>query len=768
MRHSLPLSRFAPVLLLSAGLAGPLAAQGLEEVIVTAQKRQETLQEAPISLSVLDASALETARVSDLSDIEGLVPNLEITPFPNSKSTLVLFIRGIGNNESQITQDPAVGVYIDGIYMGRSVGLASDVAGLERIEVLRGPQGTLYGRNTTGGAINLISTKPAGEFGFEQTVGVGNFGSFQSRSLLDTGETAGGLSARISVLIGEQGGWVDNTTRRSRSEAPGQGGEDFGFEEKVAARVALRWQASDDVVLDYSYDNSSVEGPQMYYQIVGFNEDVFQAAFAGAITDTAVRRGVGDAYNAAVQTDLASAGGWTGAANRVPNSESNVDGHGLTVTWERDFGELKYLLGVRSLDETLTQDYSGDSGLPTFHVRNVSIEQEQMSHELQLVASALDDRLDYVAGLYYFAEDGFEDELTGVSSATVSHSSAVENRRVRMDNTALAVYGQATWHFTDRLSLTVGARYTQDERDASKDFRPARNDVMADPSFAGVTLSGEESFSNFNPSLVLNVQWNDELSTYFKYVTAYKSGGFNLRGDQEDFSTPYTEENVTTLEAGLKSEWLDRRLRINAAVFSNAFDDLQIQQVPDVTRLSQTRVLNAAEASISGFELDLTYQPIEALRIGFSYGYLDTKFDSFVDNFYDPTFSGTVTPTDVSSQAKLTYAPESSYNLDLKWRIGQYGPMTLSAAMNYNYRDEHYGGAYNADLEGFLIRDYGLLNASVNLDGIQLGTGELAVSLWGKNIADEEYHAHTVTFGFIRTAAFGAPATMGLDLSYRY
>jgi iron complex outermembrane receptor protein len=751
----------AMVLAISAAVAGMAThafAQDnglvLEEVIVTAEKRSESLQDTPISISAFDAGMIDDLGVSDLSDLNGLAPNFSITPFPNSRSALVLFMRGVGNNENQITQDPAVGVYMDGVYIGRSAGLASDVADLERIEVLRGPQGTLYGRNTTGGAINMITAKPRGEFGFQQTVSAGNYDMWKSVTKIDTDKLGDAVAAKFTYLTGERGGWIENTGE----------GDDFSSEEKDAGRIALRWDAAEKVTVDYSYDFSNIEGVQNYYQITQFNGPLYDQILQGnGVTDPGTRAYIISQYQNATSDSRKSKGAWEEPANP---SETEISGHSLTISWDAGIGTFKSITAYRELDEEIDQDYSGGSGIPTFHARS-EVEHEQFSQEFQLIGDAMSNRLHYVAGVYYYKESGEETEFTAVDPSSfndgptgVYDAVVFEQRNMDMDNSAVAVYGQATLDFNDMLSLTLGARYTQDKRDAEKYFGPTAVDV--DPP---VTLSDSETFSNFNPSATFDVKVSDDLNLYAKVVSAYKSGGYNLRSGRDNFEPPFDEENMISYEMGLKSELFDRRIRLNAATFVSKYDDMQVQQIPEVTRPSQTVVVNAGEATIDGFELDVTARIAEGLTGILGYGYTHAVFDEVKDEIAtSPTFG-----QDLSSQYVMPYAPMHTYNATLDYVFPSIGVGTLRGMLNYSWVDEQYGTAYNGDLEGFKLDDRGLLNARLALEEIGVGPdGSLATSLWVRNWENTEYYAHAVSFGYERTATYGEPRTYGIDITYNY
>ena len=234
------------------------AAQGLEEVIVTAERRETSLQDTPISVLAFSTDSLEKLGVDDLGDIQHSVPNLYMRQFPNSQASLRTYMRGVGNNDVGMSTDPSVGVYIDGVYVARSIGLGSEVASLERIEVLRGPQGSLYGRNTIGGAINMITAKPKGEFGFKGSLSAGDRSYTRARLEVDT-PRVGGVAAKFSLLKSKKDGWVTN-----------QGsGPNFGDNDSLGGRIALNWQPADCVNVDYAYDQSDVDSGTIYYQNIG-------------------------------------------------------------------------------------------------------------------------------------------------------------------------------------------------------------------------------------------------------------------------------------------------------------------------------------------------------------------------------------------------------------------------------------------------------------------------------------------------------------------
>lgn len=756
LRHSCGYAVAGVVLLTTqAAIAQDQRSTQLEEIVVTAQKRAASLQDTPISLAAFGSDQLERFGIEDLGDMTAHVPNVDITPFPNSRSSLVIFMRGVGNNDSQSTQDPAVGVYLDGVYIGRSVGLTSDIADLERIEVLRGPQGTLYGRNTTGGAINMITAKPGEEQQTRITLGGGNEGQQSLRALFDSGRM-GPVSARLSYYTSEQDGWVNNIN----------GDNDFSAEDKEAARLALRWDISDTFSIDYAYDQSEIVGPQAFYQVLNINEEAADnsAAAQQALEDliNSGNAGPGDAEalagTAFVNTVLIPQFRERASESRLDNgewsipvrdSETDISGHSITASWDSPLGTLKYIGAYRELDEEIFIDYG--AGVEDWFDVHVEIDHEQTSHELQWLGD-INANMNFVAGLYYFEEDGFEHEDDRAGGAEV------ENRDIISHNEAIAVYGQLNWQTTEALELILGARYTEDKREAFKDSINFENGPQ----------SGSDSWSNFNPGVTANYQWTDaddayQLSSYAKIVTGYKSGGYNVRSTEEGFQPPFDEEQMISYELGWKSTFWNQRLRFNGAIFRAEYDDMQIQQIINNQQIFLTDVFNAGQAEINGFEFDVSVVPLTGLSINIAYGYTNAEFIEVIDNSPNsPTFG-----QDVADTYTMPYAPEHTWNVGIDYEFAPLSFGILRASLNYNWRDERFGTASNPDMEGFKLEDYGLLDARLSLSEVTLGESEWQLALWGKNLLDEEYLVHKISQNFFRSGYFGEPRTVGLELSMR-
>ncbi|MBA6412227.1 TonB-dependent receptor [Parahaliea sp. F7430] len=737
-----------PLAILSA-IAGSAQAQ-IEEVVVTAQKRSENLQETPIAISALTSNDMEKRGILDYDDIVKSMPTLSQTPYPSS-DLLILYMRGQGvSDPMQVTSDGSVGLYIDGLYISRPQGALFDLAGLERVEVLRGPQGTLYGRNTTGGAVNLITAKPTGEFGFKQSLSFGSRDYFRSLTTVDLPEV-GDVAAKLTVMKRNQDGYVKNS-----------GGADYGLNDQLGGRLALRWDASDDLTVDYSMETGTLESTPVYYQ----STDDLSFLYPGYI-------------NASKPT------GKTYRPIDLKRTESDFEGHGLTLTWEAsDSLTIKSLTGYRELNFDAYQNYAEAFFVPAHSYDQV--ENRQFSQELQFIGD-IGNELEYIVGLYYFKEtsDHYQNYVTDLRP--VGDILVDKDRDVTSTAKSQAIYSQVTWTppvLDNRLELTLGGRYTEDERDASRDFL-----VNGYP--LEINARNDQSFYRFDPSFTANFIWNDELSTYAKVSTGYKAGGSSEGSAPGNFVQTFDPEEVTTYELGLKSEWWDRRLRVNTALFYSEFTDMQLAFVSDPYDQSVIQSYNAGEATVKGAELSVILMPTPDLMFQFDYAYLDPEFDKVITSagsIFDPAMNP-LSPYQVGDNIKdlfvLPYAPQDSLSLTADYSFWRTGSMEANATLNYTFQSKVYDSAPagpGVPNRHFYSRpSYGLLDARIGFV-FDLPRGNTAtVALWGRNVLDKEYRMQVTgsggaavptplgPAGFTSAAeTWAEPATYGIDLIYEY
>ncbi len=712
----------------------------LEEVVVTAQKREESLQDAPISISAFSQEALTQQGISSIDDLQGKVPSLNMTPFPTQNTSLRLFIRGVGASDIQVTQDPAVGVYIDQVYIGRSTGLALELADLAQIEVLRGPQGTLFGRNSIGGAINMTTIKPeTGELAFKQELGVGNRDLFRSKTSANIPITDT-LALRAVYLFKEKDGFVDN-------KGPG---EDFMDGQDKGGKLDFLWEPNEDWSVRYAFDFSDSE----------FVSPVFQAIKGGPLSEL-------------LEIPVSSSRlGNMATKDRMRAAETTIEGHALTISynWEnttfksitayRDF-EFKEFTNLESGSTSPLLVLNSNAGIAAIGHPG-TLKQNQLSQELQIFGK-LTDSFDYVAGLYYFHEEA--DEASAQGSA-VFIPQPLQVNFFDIDNKAYAAYAQSNWTpdiLDSRFTLTTGIRYTIDKRVAARDF-------TLDPDPTGVSFSAkpDNDFDNLGYTLVGNFAITEDMNTYLKLATGYKSGGYNIRASNEaSYVKGFNEEELTSWELGLKSELWDRRLRLNAAAYFSDYQDIQLNfsDASTPADVRDTIVINAGEGEIKGFELDFTALLSEGLTATFSYAYQDAKFTKVVDPD-DPTVS--------EKDFVFSNAPENQYSLGLNYSYPLNNGV-INASLNYNWVDERFD-TQKADeaVSGMsVIGSYGLWGGYLDISNIETRLGQFTVSLWGRNLGDEEYYTSAPvilqTIGaYEKIVTWGEPRTYGVDLIYNF
>ena len=688
----------------------------LEEIIVTAQKRQQSLQETPIAISVISVEQLQRQGISNLGSlISGQIPFLQITPYGSTPSNLAIGIRGNApRDSSEVTREASVGVYLDGVYMARSQGLDMELVDLQRIEVLRGPQGSLFGRNAVGGAVSLISKKPSGQFGFNQTLTVGRFDELRSVTRINFDQFSA-VKTKLDFIHAERDGWVNNT-------APGQ--SDYTEYKKDGGRFSLNWQANKQLMVDYSYDQSEVETAQNYYQLYIDRIGIFGEE----------RKRLTESRQPA-----------------TPLSPTIIEqkGHALTLTWQQsDALTLKSITAYRNLKEDSDNNYNGALYYNGFAETSV-LDQDQHSQELQLIGTTT--QIEWVAGLYYLKEEVDKTLINkftldifgnfGPPLSAISPPITLTPRVVNAEAESQAVYGQLTWALSEQLDLTLGTRYTEDTRFATR--------------FETALQVSDQKSDHIDSKVTLNYHWSDNLATYMQWSTAYKAGGVNTRSAS---FTPFTEEEAKTVEIGLKSEFWQQRGRLNLALFSSDYSDLQLD-FTDPFALGVVETINISKpVDVKGLELELTVSPIASLVMGLSYTYLDSHMPLQASPFDS-------SPT----QFFVSLAPKHAGAMTLDYQFTPTDFGVLIAHLDLTSTD-HFSFAPFGEQR---LDAYTLINGRVTLADINLGnrSGALRASLWGKNLTDEEYIIDAFAVGDPAVTianAYGDPRTLGIEFVYDF
>lgn len=742
----------------------------LEEVVVTARKREEKLQETPVSITAFTAVQLEQPGFSDLTDIGRSAPN--VTFISGSGSTggsanAQVFIRGVGQTDFLFSSDPGVGIYVDDVFFARSTGAVLDIVDLERVEVLRGPQGTLFGKNTVGGAINIVSKRPADELGGDLELTGGSRSRLDARGSLDVPLVPGVLHSRLTAAVKRQDGYVRRVL---------QGGARQGNADRYAARLQLEWLPGRDWDVRATADLSRRNEESIASELIAVNP------FApGALMWNMLVAPVLGAGAAADATHLSSP--WTNHSTGL--NYSDFDTWGVSLVAAKAVSphfSVKSITAYREQDSQFAAD-SDHSPLRFTETSNDN-RHEQFSQELQLNGSG--QRLNWVAGLFYMRENGtdvFDNDLApglwgaleslpapliplapgvpcppppGVLLPCVGGRGNPLNVMLDFDATlysdiridSYAVYAQGTYELTERLGLTLGGRYTHEKKDFTNSLVRNGSGVVSVPP---TTVS--RSWEAFTPKVGLELRWTPEVMAYLSAARGFKSGGFNGRAQSPLEIDAFDPEYLWSYEAGVKSEWLDRRLVLNAALFHNRYSDIQLTSLRPAAGLLAVVTENAGEADVSGFEMELVAQPAEGFVLRGGLGYLDAEYTSL-----NPLAT-------VTLDTHFVNTPEWSANAagEYTFRTGEGGALTLGA--DVTWRSKYYSETTN--LEALAQDDVAVAGAFLRYRSAQ---ERWEVTLFGTNLGDERYVANgfnaLTSFGSA-SATFAPPREWGLTLRVR-
>jgi iron complex outermembrane receptor protein len=787
----------------------PVFAQAgaLEEVVVTAQRRETLLQDTPIAVTAFSAEKIADLGVYDVTDLGGYVPNTNIQKQPSSNSNMSIYIRGVGSGETSLMVDPKTSFYLDGVYMSKTVGAVFDIVDLQAVEVLRGPQGTLFGRNSTGGAVNVTTVKPSGELGGRLEASLGNDGYRRLAGSIDLPKFADLLSVKLSAAKMEYDGWATN-------DFPGAE-PDLASEDNTSFRVAFRFEPMDGLTIDYAYDDTDNEGVPTPFQISKVKDSLFDGFTRSDVPFTTLGGPLYQQMAATVGNPKDRRENYTLDASTEEWLE--VQGHNLTVAWELDPVTVKYIYANRETESGYgSTDLDGGAHVapdlfygggqpvpfPGFHAGIPEGWIDLETHELQFIGDAMDDRLQYTLGFYYYEEEVYQDnpqtfglpiqfllgsaldqayfdagfcqQIPGVGPFCQGSQrlplpfpfpGADPNMNGFVDfiygqkTESTAAYGQFTYSLTNDLDLTAGIRYTEDERDAF-----LFNESLGHSSFDD-RLFNDDKWDNISYLLTLNYALTQDARLYFTHSTGFNSGGFNSRASTlTAWEEAVDEETIDAFEVGLKSDWWDRRLRVNAAAFYNNYKDMQLAVFEAGSGGASSRIVNAGEATYMGLELEVIALLTEGLTAEFSYGYMDSEFDEY--NARNPA---TNQIEDISDITTVTRAPENTASLGLQYTFQPTDLGALSARVDFAYTD---GYTFHPFLNTFDSADSRtLVNARLTLDDLSIGNdSSLRLSAWVKNLTDEEYREWGIDFGSLGFAGntYGRPRTFGIDAVYNF
>jgi iron complex outermembrane receptor protein len=707
---------------------------GVADIVVTAQKREENLQDTPISMVALSSETLEEKGIGSLSDLfTGAIPSIRIAPFVGRVSAVSIGMRGlVPVDATQVSRDPTVGIYIDSVYLGRVSGLGMELADIERIEVLRGPQGTLFGRNTIGGAISVVSKKPTGEASLDVKAGIGNYRGRSFAAHVNLPEAAG-ISVKVDGVFEGRGGLVQNPLRSAL---------DYGEVKRYGFKISALWRPIDNVSLLYAYDLSRDKSTGYYHYITASSQ-------SPAVTPSFIT----------LDTGRVKTGRFGFPVLRNPQE---AKGHSLTAEWDvSDALTIRSISAWRNLDSTQldTDEGSNTTWGPNRRFARLSyanVKQNQFSQEVQLVGNV--GELKFVVGAYYFEEEGQDEAivyslgtlnstLTGVNffpaPSPDGGAARLPDRAALVDVKSKALFGQATWspEALRGLHITAGARYTDDHKDGRLLF------------IAGVNpnLSFVFDSSRVDPMATIAYDFSEDINAYVKWSRAYRAGGANTRSS---ILRTFGEEELTAWEAGVKADLLDRKLRVNVAAYMSRLSDQQVDFL-NPAFISNTETVNAPEKrKIKGIEADITLVPVRGLSLSANYVYTDAP-PTPVRNIF----------TGIIEQTSSAFTPKhaASFSADYVFPAFSFGQLRayvgLDTAGNYIPN-----GTVDVKADKAL-----LLNGRLTLADIDLGVGELEVALWGKNLTNATYNLFDFRIPGRTTATlYNEPRTYGLEARVKF
>lgn len=716
----------------------------LEEIVVTAQKREQNMQDTPISMAAFSAEALKKQGIDDIEDAAQYIPNVMAVRSPGGNTGATIGIRGSVTINPAITWEPTVGMYVDGVFVAKNMGGLFDVAELERVEVLRGPQGTLYGKNTIGGAINLVSRKPGEEFGGTLRAKVGNYNYQEEHLSIDTGKFGDVASFNISVNKKDRDGFYKNTAGNvgQRVQSAGYNGKvakRFGDLDTTAARFAALFDITDDLELFYTYDMSDKDNTPAFGQFDAKGSKLDKRRKSGALD--------GAIYD-----------------------KAKNQGHAVHVTWNiADDLTFKSISAYRDMQYKDLNDFDGldqstvpvVNGISSFNVYR-GFSNEQLSQEFQLIGTS--DIADYVVGLYYLNENS--DAKNNFDISNTAPVPVVKNK-YGVDGESVALFGQADWKLTEALTLTTGLRFTRE----SKEVYMEHNDGVFSPSVP--RIKAKDHWSSVTPMVALSYLWENGINTYVKVAQGWKSGGFNGEAGpsfsgltaEQVFRQSYDPEKVTSYEVGMKARWWDNRIQTNIAYFYNDIKDMQVSNLGNPAVYSS--INNAGKAVMQGVEIDGAIQVIQGLSLTGSYSYLKTKYKKYDAGFYGHNLAGL-------PEAVFPYAPKQSASVGIDYKVNV-GVGDLTARMDYSVVGAHsiFDNPINAAVTR--VKRFGLLNGRVALAEMNVGDKQtLEVGFWGKNLTNEEYRINGLpvvdgTNSVVGGANYyGDPRTFGADVTYKW
>lgn len=672
------------------------------DIVVTARRREERLQDVPISIAAYNSAEIEKKSLTDIQNVAQATPNITYAAgYTRGKSAGNLVIRGVGQTNTDTQFEPGVGIYLDGVYIASMQGVNLNLLDVDRVEVLRGPQGTLFGRNTIGGAMNIVSKMPDDEWGGKVELGVGSRGRMDVKAQANIPFIPGSIEARIGFSTEQADGFGHVLDYASGSKIG-----DTGNKSRIAGRALVQFTFSDTLKALFSIDGRRVRETNTAFDIVGIQPADFRTLLNSYLT----------ANNLPLYDEKFLTPGRYDTYGTGPNFYE-IDSYNMsgTLTWDvSDSLTFKSITAYRNLKAASGVDFDGSPY--QLIEQDIDWDQEQFSQEFQLNGSS--DKLNWVIGLFYMDFDATDFRYNNFGGEVFlfggpdrrSESKTVANMK------SYAIFGQATYALTDSLNFTLGGRYSHDKRH----FEGASFPVGATPpNFAG----GTGKWNAFSGTAAIDYKINRDLMIYASIGRGYK-GGIPPNPDILPVQDKVAPEYITTYEVGFKSEFLDRKLRWNTALFYSDYKDVQLQvpRINPVTLRPANVIINAAKLRLQGLETELVAYPAPSMTLSASYGYVDAKYKDFEATVPFPQSNEAVeTP-------KHTVALSGEYSMTLT------DSLNLVPRLDWSYKSGLFHDIFNAPL-GYQ-KGYGILNGRISLES---DDNKWAVSLSVTNITNRWY-----------------------------
>lgn len=741
----------------------------LEEIIVTATKREENVNTIPISISVISSERLEAFRMETVADVQTLTPNFSVFQVVGGSNEPIVSIRGIVNRSAAATEDATVGIYQDEVFLARGYSIMGQMLDTDRVEVLRGPQGTLFGRNTTGGAVQVVSKAPeiGGETDGYARFTAGNYGLYEGKAAatMQLGDSA---ALRVAGSLTKRDGYTDSyLVNDTFDPANGQ----FGYIDGVtpvekfdthdadnhALRVSLAWEPSENGLLNLSYYQSKADNNGVLNQ--GVLGDL------GGAGSTAVGRSSFSSFYSGLTPE---------------RTRSSRDVEIFIGKYQHDFDNnmsFKFIASHAKAEssEVFNTDGIVTSGTPLTLKLSGLLDGEVSQSTFEFQLSGSKGGLDWIAGLYYFEEDADDQNVSATSSDLaglgvlpppleigLTSQSFVD---VTVENESASIFGSVSYAFTDDLKLRAGARYTEDTK--GYDGKTTSKSPLLPFAFCAYTgapvtpdtpctsrgiIPEETDFENFSWDISLDYQINDAMFAFAKVATGYRSGGISLNANSAETAVPFKEDDVISYELGLKTR-IGGVASIDATLYYSDYSDVQ-QNVNSTAPISCSPTLrpiivtcNLGDAEVKGLELEANWQITDSFGLRASYGYTDFEFKD-VD-------------------LKLVFVPESTYALTATYDA-VIAEVPVRAMLSYKESDKWISGDSVSVLEQATMDGYSLFDARITAT---LGEA-IEVSVWGKNLTEDEYYSSALTAPtpvfFAWSGIAAPPRTYGVDLTYRF